>query len=395
MSHVNQRLGWVAGLLVTGIALFLLAGANRHQVPSHEGKTLPQWVEELRSVRSKFDGSQERATRLETAEAAIRAIGTNALAFAWDDVSAEVTRRERLLRWLSTKAPFLNITPPKVEDRWVRGAFTLEVLGPLAKPLLPDLITLASNRTGYAGSALLAVGPDALPGFTNLLATSRYPKTGNLIGAFANAVYSNRITPERAAMALPSLVKVWRSTDNHARYFAASAFGAVHQNADLCVPLLVEGISDPTQSVRETSIRSLGSFGDAASAHVGKVTEAFDQADTVTRISICSALAGFKSAQEITIPVLIRALRDTNEFVVVNAAQALGQTRDRPDLTLPALSKAVQDSRKIVRSFAVQSIGFYQTEALNEIPVLEEACTDPDPGVRNAATNALRWILRP
>lgn len=394
MSHVNQRLGSVVGLLVAGIALFLLLGANRHRVPSHKGKTLFQWAGELRTLRNRFDSSQERANQLAAAEAAIRAIGTNAIPFAWEDVSAEFTRRERLFRWISNKAPFLKFTPPKVEDRWMRGAVTLEVLGTVAKSLLPDLIVLASNRTGYAEGALLAIGPDALPAFTNLLATSTYPKTGNLIGAFANAVYSNRITPEQAAMALPSLVNVWRSTDSHGRWYAASAFGAVHQDAELCVPLLVEGISDPVQSVRESSIRSLGTFGDAASAHAGKVAEAFDQADTVTRISICSALAGFKSAQEITIPVLIRALGDTNEVVAVNAAQALGNTRDRPDLTLPALSKAVQDSRKIIRLLASQSIGFYQEEALNAVPLLEGACTDPDAGVRNAATNALRRILK-
>ncbi len=394
MSPVSQRLGWFVGLVVAGVALFLLVGPNRHQVPSHKGKTLFQWAEELRVLRTRFDSSQERANQLAAAEAAIRAIGTNALSFAWEDVSAEFTRKDRLLHWIASKAPLLKLTPPKVEERWIRGKFVLDVLGSVAKPLLPDLIVLASNRTGYAEGALLAVGPDALTAFTNLLATSTSPKTGNLILAFANEVYSNRITPEQAAMALPSLVNVWRSSDPHARRYIASAFGAVHPEPNLWVPLLVEGISDPLPRVRASSIESLGRIGDAASAHVDKVAKAFDQADIVTRISICNALAEFTSAQEITIPVLIRALQDPNEVVAVYAAQALGRTRARPDLTLPALSKSIRDSRNIVRTIASQSIGFYKTNALSAVPILEEARNDPDPGVRNAATNALRQILK-
>lgn len=398
-SPVIPCRGWIAGLIITGFALFLIAGVNQ-QVPSYQGKSLLQWMEELRSVRSNFDSSPERAARQEAAEAAIRAISTNALVFAWADVSAEPAPQEPPQRQPSINAPSRNTTPLKVEDRWMRGAVTLEVLGPLAKPLLPNLITLASNRmgyaaTGYAERALLAVGPDALPALTNLLATSTYPKTGNLIAALANVVSSNRITPEQADMALPSLVNVWHSTDNHARSYVADAFGAIHQNAGLCVPLLVEGISDPEQNIRMSSIRSLGAFGDAASVHAGKVTEAFDRADSVTRASICNALAGFKSAQEITIPVLIRGLQDTNETVAVLAAQALAHTRHWPDLTLPALSKASRDPRPIVRMISVQSIGFYRGAAGDEIQTLEQAATDPDASVRNAATNALNWILQP
>ena len=395
VSLINQRTLWFAGLIVAGTMVFLLFRSSRHEVSSRGGKTLHEWAEELRIVRANFDGSQERAKRQEVAEAAIRAIGTNALQFAWEDVSAQATRREHLLRWLAARVPSLKIAPPKVEDRWVRGSFTLEVLGPLAKPLLPGLAILASNQTGYAESALLAVGPDALPSLTNLLVSSRYPKTGNLIGALANAVYLNRITPEQAAVTLPFLVNVWRSSDHHARWYAAGAFGAIHQDAGLCVPLLLEGFSDPMQSVRESSIRSLGCFGDAASAHAGKLADAYENADAFTKGAICGALASFKTAREISIPVLIRALQYTNEVVAMNAAQSLGQIRSMPALTLPALGKAAQDSRTIVRLMAVQSIGFFRSEANNEIPVLEEACTDPDVRVRNAATNALRWILQP
>ncbi|HWH70442.1 MAG TPA: hypothetical protein VNT26_13730, partial [Candidatus Sulfotelmatobacter sp.] len=100
----------------------------------------------------------------------------------------------------------MKLQPGKVEDRWVRGIRATEVLGPMGKPYLPELITLVSNSAGYSEGALLAIGPDALPAFTNLLARSRFPQTGNLIGAFANAVSAERIKPEEAAIALPYLV---------------------------------------------------------------------------------------------------------------------------------------------------------------------------------------------
>src|SRR5262245_17735868 len=110
----------------------------------------------------------------------------------------------------------------------------------------------------------MAVGPDALPAFTNLIVKSKYPQTGNLIGALANSVYADRIKPEQASVTLPYLVQVFRSSDTHGAWYAAQAFGAIHREPDLCVPLLVDGLTNSTASFRAACVQSLGAFGNAA-----------------------------------------------------------------------------------------------------------------------------------
>lgn len=276
----------------------------------------------------------------------------------------------------------------------IRGIRALEVLGPMAKAYLPQLVTLVSNSTGYSESALLAVGPHALPAFTNLLAKSKFPQTGNLIGAFADAVYAERIKPEQASVAVPYLVQVFRSADPHGRWYAAGALGAVHHDPELCVPLLIDGLTDSTPSVRESCVESLGRFGEAASTHAGKLAAVFDQIDPLTRRAICGALANFHSEGAIAVPVLVRGLRDPDENVRVWAATGLGQLASIPEQAVPALVQAVDDPSRIVRTMAAQALGQFGKRATNALPVLAQRCSDPDVSVRNAATNALRRITQ-
>lgn len=358
----------------------------------YQGKTFYQWATELQQAEANYS-SPDRWKRIEAASAAIRAMGTNGLPLVMADLRAHFTLKDRVVGWLATKAKFLKIKAPlSASDRWVRGIRAMEVLGPLGKPYLPELITMVSNSTGYFEGALVAVGPDAIPAFTNLLANSKYPQTGNLIGSFANAVYANRITPEQAAVALPYLVKVFQSTDSHGKWYAASALGAIHQEPEVCVPLLISGLTDPTASVRESCVQSLGAFGESASLHAGKLADAYDHVDALTRGSICSTLGYFRSATPICVPVLVRATSDPAESVRVAAVVSLGNLGGLPDQAVPALSRGAADASAIVRQMAVQSLGMFGARATEALPVLEAACFDPDGMVRIIATNALRRV---
>ena len=363
------------------------------KIPVYEGKTFYQWAIELQTAQRNYS-DPDRWKKVESASAAIRVMGTNALPFVMADLRAQPTTKDRLVAWLAPRATFLKLKVPNVSERWVRGIRGMEVLGPLGKPYLPELITMVSNSTGYSEAALMAVGPDALPAFTNLLAVSTYPRTGNLIGAFANAVYADRIKPEQAAVALPYLVKVFQSTDSHGRWYAASALGAVHQDPDLCVPLLISGLNDPTPSVRQSCVQSLGAFGEAASVHAEKLAEAFDRVDALTRRAICATLGNFRSAGVSSVPVLVRAVHDMDESVRVAAVSSLGQLTTTPEKSIPALTEGAQDSSRVVRIMAVQSLGLFGLQASNAIPVLERACSDSDDSVRTTATNALNRITQ-
>ena len=386
--------GWVVAFVAAGLLILICASVPLGpKLPVYQGKSLYAWTAELGQAQLDFS-DLNREKKIQAATEAIRAMGTNALPFIMADIQAHATVKDRVINWLAPRLRFLKLQPRKVEDRWVRGIRALEVLGPMGKPYLPQLIMLVSNSTGYSEAALLAVGPDALPAFTNLLAKSKFPQTGNLIGALATAVYLERIKPEETSVALPYLVQVFRSTDIHGRSYAAVALGAVHQDPDLCVPLLIQGLTDATPSVREQCVASLGRFGEATSPHAGQLADIFDQTDPLTRRAICGALASFHSATAVAVPVLVRGLRDPDENVRVWAAAGLGQLARLPDQAVPALAHAVDDPSAIVRTMAAQSLGQFGMRATNALSVIDQMCSDRDVAVRNAATNALRRITQ-
>ena len=388
----SRRSRWVwiiAAVLAILLLVAFFTALVGPKVPVYQGRDLYAWIDALQKARQSY-GDPESWRKIEAANNAIRGIGTNALPFVMADIWAGVTIKVRVVNWLAPRATLLKLQPIKVEDRWRRAISGLEVLGPIAKNCLPELIALTQKRVGYTEDALMAVGPDALPAFTNLLANSKYPQTGNLIGAMANSVYANRIKPEQAAVTLPYLVQVFRSSDMHGGWYAAQAFGAIHQEPDLCVPLLVDGLTNPTPSFRAACARSLGTFGAAAASHATRLADLFDHTDLQTRLAICQTMANLNSAAEIAVPVLVRGLADTNETVRIFSASGLGQLGVFPDKAVASLIDAAQDRNAHVRLMAVQSLGMFISRPTNALSAIRRACTDPDPSVRQTATNALK-----
>jgi hypothetical protein len=383
---------WIFGIgLIIVLLLAFFAALVGPKIPVYQSKNLYAWAADLQAAQLNYS-DPERWKKIETASTAIRAFGTNALPFVMADIRARVTIKVRVINWLAPRALFLKLQPIKVEGRWIRAIRALEALGPIAKPCLPELIALTHKSSGYIEGALMAIGPDALPAFTNLLANSKFPQTGNLIGAMANSVYANRIKPEEAAVTLPYLVQVFRSSDTHGGWYAAQAFGAIHQQPELCVPLLVDGLTNSTPSFRAACTQSLGAFGAAAAPHAGRLADMFDRTDSQTRLAICQTMGNLRSAAEVAIPVLIRGLSDTNDTVRIFSASALGQLGVLPHQSVPPLIEAAQDRNATVRTMAVQSLGMFISRPTNALTAIHRACLDRDPSVRDTATNALKRL---
>jgi hypothetical protein len=383
----------IAAVLAALLLIAFFTALVGPKIPVYQNKNLYAWAEDLQIAQQNYS-DPERWKKIEAAATAIRAIGTNALPFVMADLRARVTIKVRVVNWLAPRARFLKLQPIKVGDRWRRGIRALEALGPIAKPCLPELITLTRN-TGYTESALMALGPDAIPAFTNLLSNSKFPQTGNLIGAFVNAVYANRIHPDEAAVALPCLLKVFRSSDMHGRWYAASALGAIHAQPDVCIPLLIEELTNSFPSVRSTCIEALGYYGPAAAPYSARLAQVFDETDLQTRQAICGTFGNFYSSAEVVVPVLVRGLTDINENVRFSAASSLGrigQYNHLPDEAVSRLIVATSDRHAVVRMVAIQSLGQLNVLETNEIAAIHRACMDRDPSVRTAATNALKRL---
>jgi hypothetical protein len=348
---------WLVAALVgfASIPLFFLP--SKPMLPVYQGDTLSQWIVKLDQAA---DVHPARYQEVAAAQGAIRAIGTNALPFALSNLRARVTLTDELASWLSRYAPFRKLKPKNVADQWALGVQLLDILGPIAKPCLPELIAEATNNPGFSEDALMAVGPAALPALTNFLQTTQFPEKVQFIKALTKAV-GWRIKRDDATVALPFLIASIHSTNHDVSASSAEAVGVIHLQPELCMPLLVEGLSDTNPEYRSVWIRSLGEFGEAASPYANKIAVAYADLDPLVRWAVCGALGNLHSAATISVPVLICGLQDATPMVRFQAAQALGKFGPR---------------------------------ATNATATLEQSCSDADEAVRFAATQSLKSIRR-
>ena len=384
-------LGCVAVLLF----VFLLTLPQSGKQPSYGGKSLQDWSALL--LRALQDDYPMSPNDLEASRKAIRAIGTNALPFYLADVQAPPGGKDRVFGWLRRFRLFQRLGAPTavdhwtIEGRWNRGVRGLEVLGPLAKPCLPELIALATNNVVCGPRALVAVGADALPAVTNLMA--RNPSvSGPLMRSLADAVNESRIVPEDAVMALPELVRAFQSANYLHRHYAAAALGAIHREPEVCIPLLLAGCADTNLLVRQTSAQALGGYGDTASPFAAKLAAVFDTADAITRRSICHILPKMRSAGSVMIAMLDRGLAAPDPRVRAGTVEALGQIAILSERAAADLAEAMGHTNALGRARAIESLGIWGPLPHHAVASLKRACADPDEEVRMRAGVGLQGI---
>ncbi|MFO1458373.1 MAG: HEAT repeat domain-containing protein [Verrucomicrobiota bacterium] len=390
-----RRLSQLLVILCGAILLMSLFRVFRTRtLLSYGGRSLEQWTAEAERANQLRFSSPAAGQDLEQARKAIRAIGTNAMPriLALLNSPRELTIQDQAANFLATNFPSFGIAIRNPSQRWIQGIRGFEALGELASPWIPELVAATTNNIGYGSAALVAVGAPALPAVTNLLASSAFPLTGNLIGAFANAIYSGRISESAATIALPSLVAVAESKDSHARGYALTALGAIHQQPELCIPTLLKAVSDPSPQIQENAIRALGAFGPIAGDQVAAVAARFKDAPWMTRHAICSALARWPNGAAVSVPVLLQALRDPELTVRISAATALGEIRADPGEVVPALMETATETNETLRIMTLQSIGHFGTNGLPAKTLLEAHLNDPSPTVRDTASTALKRV---
>jgi hypothetical protein len=271
MNRPHQRVRYAVWLWLAVLAGILLVARclwpPTPKLPVYQGKNLCEWITELDRAAelqpAQFD-------KVAAAQAAIRAIGTNAVPFALASLRAQETLPNRATGWLAQRAPFLNLRPKDVRAQWELGLQIIDILGPIAAPFLPELTEGTLHGSGHGEEALLAVGAASLPAFTNLLSTSQPGEKLLLLSALIQSVREGRIKPEEASAVLPSLMTIFHSKNRLAGGEAARAMGVIHQQPEVCVPLFVEGFSEPALDLLPDCIEALGGFGQATSKYVDK-----------------------------------------------------------------------------------------------------------------------------
>ena len=221
------------GIALALSGLVLLAGLVwqilRPHEPVYGGKHLSSWLEQYATnhfVRPRSAADKE-------AETAIRQIGTNALPVLLKLIATKDSRLKQKLMARLPKAWVTWIYPRQADEYRSLGARGFVALGPIAKPVVPALMNLASD-------------PD--------------PRVRYL------AIYALGSLGSAAQPAIPLLIQRLNDADDGTRIDAMQGLVAIHLEPELVIPVFVKYVKDPDQgqSMRWRAVQGLGNFGGQA-----------------------------------------------------------------------------------------------------------------------------------
>jgi hypothetical protein len=279
--------------LMALFAMWWLLTDHTNTEPSHGGHPLSHWVEQIQPDPSAGAYMPFRFTA--ESEAAIRAIGTNAV--------------PTLLRWIKRPEQGLNarITNWVEDDRipffarlrlssLIRQTYrpdqatlVFRVLKQDAKDAVPSLTQLlhSPQNSHWAVLALCAVGTNGVTGLQQECpAIFDGVHRANIIHPLEHGA-----TPELEPQLAPFLAKIM-SEDSHAaaRMAAAQLLGKLTNSAAIVVPALTQALAHQDGGVRFTAAGSLEQFGAAAVSAIPSLQVALNDGSPQVRTSAAQAL---------------------------------------------------------------------------------------------------------
>jgi hypothetical protein len=284
----------VAGCLVLAAAAALLWPRERE--PRYNGRTLSEWI--LRcEVADVYDKSSEEYKSTEKSVAAVHGIGTNALPC--------------LLKWIQYRTPpwkrriypILHLVPSALIPSFLinsgnelvrTGEKGFKILGPEAKPAIPELMRITTDRktptetVERAAFALSSVGNDALAPVLAAVGDANCPGRARLMWAFF--VQRAWRVGTNGTRAVPVLIQCLGDKDTNVSFIAASSLGVLKLEPGLVVPALTENLQNASSVVRQAAAASLSKFGDQARSAVPSLINALKDTDPWVRETARDAL---------------------------------------------------------------------------------------------------------
>ena len=364
-------------LLLLLMVLTALAVLLWPREPTYQGRRLGLWVTDLNCY--------EFVENRDTAEAAFRHFGTNALPY----LSQELRRKDS-----SFKQKVMNWNE-RFQNRWNRnlikltsadyhrsGAFqAIEILGERAAPIIPDLIANLgdSELTGDSANALGAIGEPALPAILEIANST------NWYFRWAAAVALTPFTNQPSAT--QTLHALARDAQSEVRQAVAETIGNFQNDPASNVPLLATLLSDTNSFVRQTACTTLLGFGAEAYRAATALSNAMSDPALVTDAARVFRQVRIRAAQEI-----FGLLAHPTEAVRLEAISLTSGLRRYGTNCLPSLLPLLKDPAAKVRERAVQVIGGHRSAATNYVADLLLLLNDSDRDVRIQAIMALRII---
>jgi len=241
-----------------------------------------------------------------------------------------------------------------------------------------------NNKRPNAGTVLVKMGSEAVVPLIEAL---------DLPDVRARASWALTELGEAAKPAVPSLVKLLKSSDANAANDAAVALGVMGQGVSDVLPALIETLKHENRDVRAaaaTAIKQIGPTGE----HIPLLLPALQDPFMKVRSTVILTFAYMGEAARPTIPEIIKMLKDENAWVRMHSAAALGKFEAAAKDAVPNLRAALSDEAGIVRGVAATSLAKIQPSA-EIVPDLIKLVQDSNERVRTLAEDALVTIGKP
>lgn len=207
-------------LAVVGIATY----AFRQRQPVYQGKSLSEWLVEASTGRWPRQSSVP-------ADEAIRQIGTNAFPTISRLLhSRDSALKSKLINFFNRQS-FVRIHITTQRDRHMRAIAACYALGPVAKPLVPEMAKALKHmdEQPFAEQWLKELGPDAEAAIPALVEILRDKKNSTRFMAAQNLAH---IAIHRREEVLPVLNECLQDTNNLVRFEAGLALKILERAAN-------------------------------------------------------------------------------------------------------------------------------------------------------------------
>ncbi len=374
-----QTLGQVALLVLPLLGLGYLAWNRYRQptVPTYEGKTLAQWIGDLRDPDYTIG---DRA-----ADALVHA-GSDAvpvLLEARKDGDIRLHRRAAaaLVRIGAPAAPGLVAALKDGPNERVETA--LVRMGPNAVPALID--ALPQEKVGKEAARVLGLmGPraaDAVPALIGVV--QQRQAAAGLREEAAGALGRIGIPAKDIVVVLSAALQ---DEKPEMRRRAAAALLWIGPPAREAVPALIAALKDDRPEVVSAACLVLGQVGDAGT--VPPLLAAFRS----SRDEIAKAAGWALWNLGPTVPVIVPALIPLAKGTEKESLHARALLVSIGSFAVPALTAALRDDEATVRRMAAEVLGLIGPVARESVPALAGLLKDTTPAVALAAALALAQI---
>jgi len=281
--------------------------------PRYKGISLKEWalIHDRATGRESVHNSKYDPDKLRESEAAILAIGTNALPSLLDWIQIELKPtpwRDKIADIIDKVPGELWDQPPlnawlgdRNWDRFQAAGVAFDILGTNASPALAELTRLLfEQRTedlcGQAAHGLACIGEAGVP---PLLVAAEDPSFRYRRVVVAN-LWSEPRWGTNSSRVIELLAKSVSDSEERVALRAAESLGSLEIEPEISIPALTNGLSDQRKEVRFASVRSLGWMSSRMGKRVVPALPALVEAltDTSREVRDCATNVILKIAPE-------------------------------------------------------------------------------------------------